>query len=94
MNVNLTYWAITHETSEEIAEAIHYLAKNEKHAEAIWRDPTDEELIAVWERATKNGLINDKELLWGDSSLHVLRLLADPGSIPHYAETSFSGVEQ
>lgn len=56
------------ETSKEILEAIDWLALgNDSEAKRIWNDPTAEEMIAIWERVTKNGLIEPEEFLWGES---------------------------
>ena len=56
------------ETSMEIIEAISFLANgNDAIAERIWSDPTEPELLAIWERATNNGLISDNDFCWGAS---------------------------
>lgn len=61
--------ADSRETSREIMEAILFVANgDESAAERIWADPTDAELIAIQERATKNGLIDATELYWGAAS--------------------------
>jgi len=58
--------AASRETSVELIEAIYFVAgKNESEAVRIWEDPTDVELLAVWERVTKNGLIAADEFCWG-----------------------------
>ena len=63
-------FANSHETSEEIVEAIVWLAQdNGDKAERIWQEPTDEEKLAIWQRATKNGSIDDEDLFWGESTL-------------------------
>ena len=61
--------ADSRETSREIMEAILFVARNDESvADRIWSDPTDAELIAIYERATKNGLIDASDLYWGASS--------------------------
>lgn len=70
--IDQAHFADSHETSEEIVEAIAWLARdNEAEAERIWHDPTDEEKLAIWERATKNGMIDDESLFWGEWTLSV-----------------------
>jgi hypothetical protein len=60
------YWAITHEVDERIAEAIGYLADGDTNvAERIWQEPTDAEIIAIYERATENGLEDENDMRWG-----------------------------
>ncbi len=54
------------ETSTEIMEAILYTAGGDgTQAERIWGDPTESEMIVIWERVTKNGLNNSSEFFWG-----------------------------
>jgi hypothetical protein len=54
------------ETSEEIIKAIHSVASgNDDEAERIWEAPIPEELIAIWEAVTKNGLIPSTNFVWG-----------------------------
>jgi hypothetical protein len=55
------------ETSKEIMEAISFLATSYEEAERIWATPTPEELIAIWERVTKNGLKEPEAYRWGDA---------------------------
>jgi hypothetical protein len=70
------YWAITHEVDERIAEAIGYLADGDTNiAERIFNDPTDTEIIAIYERATENGLEDENEMQWGTTTLAAM--LAD-----------------
>ena len=64
----LEQWAASHETDEDLAEAIFYLAGDDDIVERIWQDPTNAEIVAIWERATENGLHSD-DLSWGDSNL-------------------------
>jgi hypothetical protein len=60
--------AASRETSPEIMEAIAYFARNTNEAEALWNGdgfgsvchPSD-----LWERVTKNGMINADEFCWG-----------------------------
>lgn len=68
--IDQEYFADNWDTSIEVAEAIFELANNnEAEIYRIWGDPTDEERIAVWERATKNGLLDAQDLFWGVCSL-------------------------
>ena len=54
------------ETSNEIMEAILYAAGGDgARAERIWADPTESEMIAIWEHVTKNGLNKSSEFFWG-----------------------------
>lgn len=58
--------AASRETSVEIMDAILWLARgNEVEAVRIWEDPTDKEILALWERVTKNGLVSADEFCWG-----------------------------
>jgi len=67
-------WARSHETNIEIAEAIIWIAKTWDNAENIWEALPDERtFIAIWERATKNGTIEDDTLWWGDTTLYSIR---------------------
>ena len=60
--------ADSRETSIELMEAILKTARdNEVEAVSIWEDPTEEQLIAVWEVVTKNGLSDASEFCWGES---------------------------
>lgn len=59
--------ADSRETSAEIMGAIDWLSTSEKDAERIWASPTNEEMLAIWERATNNGNVDSDELYWGDS---------------------------
>ena len=56
-------------TIKEVAEAILFVASNEEDADRLWQDATDEEIRAVWEYATDNGLHDDSDLYWGIDSL-------------------------
>ncbi len=54
------------ETSEEIIEAIHILARrDDTEAERIWESPGEDELIAIWEVVTNNGLLPSTDFVWG-----------------------------
>ena len=58
--------ADSRKTSTELMEAIFYTSgKSEKLAERIWAEPTNDELIAIWERVTKNGNIESTDFCWG-----------------------------
>lgn len=58
--------AASRETSVEIMDAILWLARgNEAEAVRIWEEPTDKEMLALWERVTKNGLVSADEFCWG-----------------------------
>jgi len=63
--------ADSRETDQEIIDAIWWLAnEDEAKAERIWQDPTNEEMLAIWERVTKNGLVPAYEFCWGESGSH------------------------
>jgi hypothetical protein len=62
-------WAGSRETSVEVAEAIYSIAVDDTDASRIWDAPADYEITAIWERATKNGLIHDERFLWGGATL-------------------------
>ena len=59
--------ADSRETSSEIMEAILAVAGgSEKRAEKIWENGgSEEELIAIWELVTNNGLRDATEFYWG-----------------------------
>jgi len=59
--------ANSRETSTEIMSAISNIARSESDAVRIWEEPCQSEMIAVWERVTKNGLIDASEFCWGAS---------------------------
>ena len=60
--------ADSRETSIELMEAILKVAGDNKvEAASIWEDPTEEQKIAIWEVATKNGLIDASDFCWGES---------------------------
>ena len=69
MEQTLAAWAASHETDEAIAEAIaHFAQDNLDEQERIWQDPTPAEVLAIWERVTRNGLETD-DLPWGETTL-------------------------
>lgn len=53
------------ETSPEIILAINEIAPNSAIAEQIWEDPSEADLIAIWEIVTKNGLLDASTFCWG-----------------------------
>lgn len=59
--------AASRETSPELMEAILAVAGNESRAVRVWEDPTEAEALAIWERVTKNGLLDSGEFTWGAS---------------------------
>jgi len=60
--------AESRETSPELMAAILYVAgNNDDEAVRVWKEPAPHELLAVWERVTKNGLIESTEFCWGAS---------------------------
>ncbi len=69
MTNKITAFADSHETAEEIVEAIFYLADDSEHAERIWQNPDHSEVVAIAERATKNHLIDAASLRWGAVTL-------------------------
>ena len=65
----LEQWADCHNTSIEVAEAIFFVADGDDDAERVWQDPTEEEVLAIWECATNNGLTDGSDLWWGIDNL-------------------------
>lgn len=65
--------ADSRETSEEVMEAIMNVSKSADDAVRIWESTTREEFIAVWERSTKNGLIDGNDLFWGGNTMAQLQ---------------------
>lgn len=65
----LEQWADSHKTSIEIAEAIFFVADGDDDAERVWQEPTKEEILAIWEHATNNGLVDGSDLWWGVDNL-------------------------
>lgn len=60
--------AESRETSRELMEAMLYVAGgNERRADKLWQEPGPGELLAIWERVTKNGLIPSADFCWGAS---------------------------
>jgi len=55
-------------TSQEIINAIWSLSRgDEVESERIWTEPDQDELLAVWEIVTGNGLRAAAEYCWGAS---------------------------
>jgi hypothetical protein len=57
--------ANSRETSAELMEAILYVAGSEGAAVRVWEEPTEAEALAIWERVTKNGLLDSTDFCWG-----------------------------
>ena len=59
--------AASRETSDEIMEAIFRVSgEDEARAVAIWENgPSDEEMTAIIEIVTKNGMYNTTDFVWG-----------------------------
>ena len=58
--------ADSRETSKEIMEAIVFVAGGDSaEAVRIWEEPTEAEMLAIWERVTQNGLHNASAFFWG-----------------------------
>ena len=54
------------ETSAAIMSAIFWLMQeDENNAVKIWEDATDEQLLAIYERVTNNGLFDSSDYFWG-----------------------------
>ena len=64
-NQEINDFADGRETSNEICEAILKIATNNEDAARIWQDPTESEMLAIWERVTKNGLLTAADFCWG-----------------------------
>ena len=63
---NFVNSAQSRETSREIMEAIWDVSgKNETEANRVWDAPKDEELTAVFEIVTSNGLRDPELYAWG-----------------------------
>jgi len=69
MEKNLEKWAESRNTSIEVAEAIWNLTDDSSEKQQIWEDPTPEEIIAIWERVTMNGLLDGADFWWGEDNL-------------------------
>lgn len=53
-------------TDREILEAILYVASGDEDAAMlIWCAPSQEQLVAIWERVTGNGVRPADEFFWG-----------------------------
>jgi len=64
--------ADSRETSREIMIAIAFFARNEREAVSLWEGDgigVFAHLTDIWEHATGNGRISDKEIFWGGRSL-------------------------
>lgn len=60
--------ADSRETSREIMEAIWTVSgKDDAEAVRIWTEPRPEELTAIWEIVTSNGVRKASEYQWGAS---------------------------
>jgi hypothetical protein len=62
---NFINTAESRETSPEIMEAIMYVAGNDAEAVRVWEEPTEPEMLAIWERVTKNGNLDASDFCWG-----------------------------
>lgn len=61
-----TATADSRETSPEIMEAIWTVSgKNEAEAVRVWEDPSEEEVTAIWEIVTSNGVRKSSDYTWG-----------------------------
>jgi hypothetical protein len=61
-----TATADSRETSQEIIDAIWEVSgKNEAEAVRVWESPREEEVGAIWEIVTKNGLRKATDYCWG-----------------------------
>jgi len=59
-------------TSKEIMSAIVFFSRNEDEAMALWRGDglgRVADLIGIWEHATGNGRIDDRDLTWDGRTL-------------------------
>ena len=59
--------ADSRETSPEIMEAICACHGGSRTPDAIWNAPTETALLAIRERATKNGTTDAEDLCWGSA---------------------------
>ena len=57
--------ADSRETSVELMEAIRYVAGSNEAAVRVWENPSEPEMLAIWERVTKNGLVPSADFCWG-----------------------------
>lgn len=69
MEKTIEDWAESHQTSPKIAVAISSLTHFFRSLEDIWNDPSNEEIINVWIRATDCGKIKSDTLEWSGSTL-------------------------
>lgn len=69
--------AESRETSVEIMQAIAEISRSYSDAVRIWENPTNPELVAIFERVTKNGLIDSTEFCWGVNGSNWNQLTGD-----------------
>jgi len=69
MRQEISQWADCRNCSNEVAEAIFFIASSEKDAERIWQDPTKLEADAIWEYVTRNGMHDAADFSWGIDNL-------------------------
>ncbi len=66
---NLSWNSDSLETSQEILDAIYQIAPSnfpdENMLMNIWLGPTSDELVAIQEIVTKNGMLNASDFCWG-----------------------------
>ena len=56
------------ETSQEIIDAIWSISdKTDADASRVWTEPDPDELLAIWEIVTGNGLRSAADYTWGAS---------------------------
>ena len=65
----LRQWADSHETSVEIAQAIHDIAGEFQSVEHVWQDPSDDERDVIIAKAWKLADSDETELHWGDNTI-------------------------
>lgn len=64
--INFLDTADSRETSPELMESIFFVAgRNDTRAARIWSEPTDEEVLAIWEHVTGNGNLDASDFVWG-----------------------------
>ena len=65
---NFINTAASRETSAELMDAIFRVAdENESRAMVIWDCPTDEQMTAIIEIVTKNGMYETTDFVWGEA---------------------------
>jgi hypothetical protein len=71
--IDLQAWADSHETDIEIVESIANLANYDRfEMQRMWQDPTEAEIIAIWEDVTNNGQHDDTLMAWGIETLSTI----------------------